>query len=94
MAGPRSIRNQLAEAFIRGVEAGSESPEIAGDGDAMYEEFRRWILAHCDGSWSCASRVHEFGCYRSEVGDEYAPPAFTAARANPQEPIARRQGDA
>lgn len=35
-------RNRLAEAFIRGFEAGSERPEDAGDGDAMYQAFRDW----------------------------------------------------
>jgi hypothetical protein len=44
----RSLRNQLAEAFIRGVEAGAERPELAGDGDAMYAAFRGW-KDHTDG---------------------------------------------
>lgn len=35
-------RNRLAEAFIRGVEAGAEEPSLAGDGDAMYQAFRLW----------------------------------------------------
>lgn len=39
----RTERNRLAEAFIRGVEAGAERPDLAGDGDAMYEAFRQWI---------------------------------------------------
>ena len=38
----RSERNVLAEAFIRGIEAGAEEPWLAGDGDAMYAAFRRW----------------------------------------------------
>jgi hypothetical protein len=38
-------RNRLAEAFIRGIEAGAEEPSLAGDGDAMYEAFRRWADA-------------------------------------------------
>lgn len=38
----RLRRNQLAEAFIRGFEAGAERPEDAGDGDAMYQAFRSW----------------------------------------------------
>lgn len=38
----RAERNVLAEAFIRGVEAGADDPAIAGDGDAMYAAFRAW----------------------------------------------------
>lgn len=36
-------RNQLAEAFLRGIEAGAESPELSGDGDAMYQAFKDWL---------------------------------------------------
>lgn len=39
----RSLRNLLAEAFIRGLEVGADDPELAGDGDAMYQAFRDWI---------------------------------------------------
>lgn len=39
----RSERNRLAEAFIRGIETGAEEPTLAGDGDAMYEAFQRWV---------------------------------------------------
>lgn len=37
---PRALRNQLAEYFIRGFQAGAERPQDAGDGDAMYQAFR------------------------------------------------------
>ncbi len=36
-------RSELAEAFIRGVEYGAEFPDVASDGDAMYEAFRQWV---------------------------------------------------
>lgn len=39
----RIERNCLAEAFIRGIELGAEYPYLAGDGDAMYSEFRDWV---------------------------------------------------
>lgn len=49
----RLERNRLAEAFIRGIEAGAEEPTLAGDGDAMYEAFRRWADgARIDGGES------------------------------------------
>lgn len=35
-------RNKMAEAFIRGFQAGAERPEDGGDGDAMYQAFRDW----------------------------------------------------
>lgn len=38
----RVDRNRLAEAFIRGIEVGAEYQDLAGDGDAMYDEFRKW----------------------------------------------------
>jgi hypothetical protein len=39
----RPERNVLAEAFIRGLERGANEPDIAGDGEAMYQAFRDWI---------------------------------------------------
>lgn len=38
----RFDRNHLAEAFIRGLQRGADEPELAGDGDAMYQAFRDW----------------------------------------------------
>lgn len=38
----RSEKNRMAEAFIRGIQAGADEPELAGDGDAMYQAFRSW----------------------------------------------------
>lgn len=42
VAAGREHRNQLAEAFIRGLEVGANEPDLAGEGDAMYAAFRRW----------------------------------------------------
>ena len=39
----RVTNNRLAEAFIRGMEAGAEEPELCGDGDAMYKRFKKWL---------------------------------------------------
>ncbi len=48
MSEPRTERNKLAEAFIRGIQVGANEPDIAGDGDKMYQAFRNWI----DERWS------------------------------------------
>lgn len=39
----KSQRDRLAEAFIRGLEVGAETPSLAGDGDEMYQAFRDWM---------------------------------------------------
>lgn len=39
----RTLRNQLAEAFICGMQVGAEQPDLTGDGDEMYQAFRDWI---------------------------------------------------
>jgi hypothetical protein len=41
-ARARSVRDKLAEAFIRGLEVGAEAPWLASDGDAMGDAFRTW----------------------------------------------------
>lgn len=49
---PRAVsRGKRAEAYIRGMQAGFENPELCGDGDAMYQSFREWTeddIPHCD----------------------------------------------
>lgn len=44
----RTERNRLAEAFIRGMQAGAEHPQDTGDGDAMYQRFRDWTSEGAD----------------------------------------------
>lgn len=41
-ASENGERGTLAEAFIRGFQAGAERPQDAGDGDAMGDAFRSW----------------------------------------------------
>ena len=61
-SGRRTLRNQLAEAFICGINVGASTPDIAGDGDDMYTAFRQWAGARCDHSNQCVARIHEHLC--------------------------------
>ena len=54
----------IAEAFIRGMEAGAERPDDAGDGDAMGQAFRAW---RCQCAAACAS-CHGTGTRPLAVG--------------------------
>jgi hypothetical protein len=38
----RPVTDILAEYFIRGIQAGADNPELAGDGRDMYEAFKEY----------------------------------------------------